>query len=406
MLEVTIALELSLGKWLEAGVVTLVLAFNAVLGLVQQGRAQGALALLRERLSINARVARDGSWQLVPAAELVPADLVHVRVGDFVPADLQLSDGDVLVDESTLTGESLPAQRTAGDSIFSGSTITRGEASGVVTATGARTSFGQTAELVRTAGSTDQLAGVVLRMVRVFIVVDLALAIAGCAFLLQNAGTQDVVAYGVVLLLASVPVALPAAFALAGALGAQHLAELGILTARLTTVQAAASMDVLCVDKTGTITLNRLTLTRVVAREPLTTTNVLSWAAAASDAATQDPIDLAILRAATEQPREPRPRLRFTPFDPSTRRSEAEYATDAGVMTVTKGAPQVIAELCGEPPDPQVEGLAELGARGLPSQCARSTGRGAPLDSWRWQTVPGPRRPIWSAGCTTSASGW
>jgi H+-transporting ATPase len=366
MLEVTIALELSLGKWLEAGVVTLVLAFNAVLGLVQQGRAQGALALLRQRLSINARVARDGSWQLVPAAGLVPADLVHVRVGDFVPADLQLSDGDVLVDESTLTGESLPAQRTAGDSIFSGSTITRGEATGVVTATGARTGFGQTAELVRTAGSTDQLAGVVLRMVRVFIVVDLALAIAGCAFLLlRNAGTQDVVAYGVVLLLASVPVALPAAFALAGALGAQHLAELGILTARLTTVQAAASMDVLCVDKTGTITLNRLTLTRVVAREPLTTTNVLSWAAAASDAATQDPIDLAILRAATEQPREPRPRLRFTPFDPSTKRSEAEFATDAGVMTVTKGAPQVIAALCGEPPDPQVEGLAELGARVL-----------------------------------------
>ncbi len=366
MLEVTVALELVLGRWLEAGIVAAVLLFNAVLGFVQQSRSRAALALLRTRLSVNARVSRDGSWQLVPAAGLVPGDLVHVRVGDFVPADLLLSDGDVLADESTLTGESLPAQRTAGDRVFAGSSVSRGEATGVVTATGPRTSFGQTAELVRTAGSGDQLAGVVLRMVRVFIVLDLALAVTGCTFLLVgHGGAQDAVAYAVVLLLASVPVALPAAFALAGALGAQRLAQLGILTARLTAVQAAASMDVLCVDKTGTITENRLALTGTVSREPFTEAEVLDWAAAASDAASQDPIDLAILTAATDRSVEPPPRLGYTPFDPSTKRSEARFATTTGARAVTKGAPQVIAQLCGEPPDPRLDELAGSGARVL-----------------------------------------
>ncbi len=182
MLEVTIVLELALGKCLDAVIVAAVLVLNAGLGFVQEGRAQAAVALLRRRLAVNARVRRDGGWTVVPAAELVPGDVVHVRIGDLVPADLGVSDGAVLVDQSTLTGESAPVERGAGDPLYSGSTVARGEATGQVTATGTRTYFGRTAELVGTSRAADHLGRVVLRMVRVFIAVDLVLAAAGTAY--------------------------------------------------------------------------------------------------------------------------------------------------------------------------------------------------------------------------------
>jgi H+-transporting ATPase len=309
MLEATIVLELVLGKSLDAAIVGAVLAFNAGLGVVQQQRAAAALELLRRRLEVNARVRRDGTWQQIPAAELVGGDLVHVRVGDLAPADLRISSGDVLVDQSTLTGESVPVERGREDTVFAGSTIARGEATALVTATGTRTYCGRIAELVEHAQAGDHLAGVVLRMVRVFIVADLLLAIAGTIFLAVGGATaEDVVSFAVVLLLASVPVALTAAFALAGALGARHLAGQGILTARLASVADAAEMDVLCVDKTGTITCNQLAVT---AGPGVSETDVLRLAAGASDEATQDPIDLAILRAATERGIAPESRIGF-----------------------------------------------------------------------------------------------
>ena len=160
MLEATIVLELALGKWMDAAIVAAVLALNAALGFLQQGRAAAALALLRSRLAVNARALRDGSWQLMPAAELVPGDVVHIRVGDFVPADLAVAEGDVLVDQSALTGESIPVESGPGAKVYSGSSVARGEATGTVTTTGARTYFGRTAELVRTSRPSDHLAGV------------------------------------------------------------------------------------------------------------------------------------------------------------------------------------------------------------------------------------------------------
>lgn len=197
----------------------------------------------------------------MPAAELVDGDMVHVRVGDLAPADLSIDSGDLLVDQSSLTGESVPVERSRNEAVYAGSTIARGEATGTVTATGTRTFFGRTAQLVGKAQGTDHLAAVVLRMVRVFIVLDVALAIAGTIYLaVRGVGAAEIVSFAVVLLLASVPVALPAAFALAGTLGARHLAGQGILTARLASVSDAAEMDVLCVDKTGTITANHLAL--------------------------------------------------------------------------------------------------------------------------------------------------
>lgn len=375
MLEATIVLELVLGKWLDAAIVGAVLVFNTGLGFVQQQRAATALELLRHRLAVNARVCRDGNWQQVPAAELVDGDLVRVRVGDLAPADLRVGSGDVLVDQSSLTGESVPVDRTRGDSVFAGSIIARGEATATVTATGVHTFFGRTAQLVGGAETADHLAAVVLRMVRVFIVIDVALAIAGTIFLVVGgASVEDVVSFAVVLLLASVPVALPAAFALAGALGARHLAGRGILTARLASVADAAEMDLLCVDKTGTITCNRLDVSAVSARPGATEADVLRMAAGASDEATQDPIDLAILRAAGERGVGRDVRIGFVPFDPATKRSEA--ALDVGVRTVrvAKGAPQVIAALAGQPVDPNLDRLAADGSRVLAVAATDDTG--------------------------------
>ena len=338
--------------------------FNAALGFLQQGRARAALELLRHRLAVNARTRRDGAWQLVPAVELVDGDVVHIRVGDLAPADLQVDTGNVLVDQSSLTGESVAVDRGSGETVYAASTIARGEATGEVTATGTRTYFGRTAELVRTAGSTDHLGGLVLRMVRVFIAIDLLLAVAATTYLvLRGAAAVDIASFAVVLLLASVPVALPAAFALAGALGAQHLAGHGILTARLASVPGAAEMDVLCVDKTGTITQNLLAVAAITARPGTSEADVLRLAAGASDEATQDPIDLAILRAAADRGVHADHRAGFTPFDPATKRSEATQHTGTRSMRVTKGAPQVIAALAGQPPDPDVARLAADGAR-------------------------------------------
>ncbi|AFM16447.1 plasma-membrane proton-efflux P-type ATPase [Mycolicibacterium chubuense NBB4] len=366
MLEATIVLEAVLGRWLDAAIVGVVLVFNAGLGYVQQRRAASALALLRRRLEVNARVCRDGAWQSVPAAQLVDGDLVHVRVGDLAPADLLVHSGDVLVDQASLTGESVPVERGCGAAIYASSVIARGEATASVTATGPRTFYGRTAELVRSAESADHLAAVVLRIVRVFIAIDVALAIAGTVFLaIGGASAGEIASFAVVLLLASVPVALPAAFALAGALGARHLAGRGILTARLAGVADAAEMDVLCVDKTGTITRNQLVVEAVTARAGAGRGDVLAMAAVASDRATQDPIDLAILDASADRALPEHHRIAFVPFDPATKRSEATLQLPGGTVRVTKGAPHVIAQLAGQPVDPALERLAADGARVL-----------------------------------------
>ncbi len=172
MLELTIALELVLGKTLEALVVAVLLLFNALVSWVQENRAQEALSLLRKRLSVVARVLRDGTWQRLPAQELVPGDVVHLRVGDVVPADVGLVDGLLEVDQSALTGESLPVEAAGGHAVYAGSTVTRGEATGTVMATGAGTYYGHTAELVRTAQTASHLEAVVTRIVRALVTLD------------------------------------------------------------------------------------------------------------------------------------------------------------------------------------------------------------------------------------------
>ena len=368
MLEVTLVLEGILGKWPEAIIIALLLLFNAVLGFSQERKAQGALTLLKQKLRITARACRDGQWCSLPAADLVPGDMVHVRVGDIVPADLTLSDGQILIDQSALTGESMPVDRSAGTDIYSASIVRRGEASGTVTATGTKSYFGKTAELVRGAGSKSHLEALVLSIVRYLIIMDGFLVVAILAYATWTGmPLKEIIPFALILLVASVPVALPATFTLATAMASLNLAHRGVLVTRLAAIEEAAAMSDLCSDKTGTLTQNRLTLQALTSWEGVGDPELLSMASIASDAATQDPIDMAIIDAAKAQDATHYERASFVPFDPSNKRSEATFSREGVSWRVMKGAPQIIAPLAEGSVDwsAATESLAKRGARVL-----------------------------------------
>ncbi len=364
MLEAAIAVQIGLHEDLEAAVIGGLLVFNAMLSFFQHRRAQAALALLKARLALTASVRRDGAWIRVPAADLVPGDLVKLSLGAVVPADLRLRAGTVLLDQSMLTGESIPADIGAGRPAYAGALVRRGEATGTVTATGARSYFGRTAELVRIAHpeSAEQRAIVaVVRNLTVFNGGILAAAVIYARFAhLPFAGVVPFLLTGI---LASVPVALPATFTLSTALAAQRLARLGVLPTRLSAVHEAASMDVLCSDKTGTLTQNALSVEDVRPMPGFSRARVLALAVLASAEGGQDPVDEAIRKAAAETVAEAPigPVTRFIPFDPDNKMASAEVA--GGSLLVVKGAYDGV---CGmtEIPAEAPAGRAALAASG------------------------------------------
>ncbi len=382
MLELAVLLELLLRRWVEAVVIAALLVFNALLGYLQEGRAQQALALLRQHLTVNARVRRDGTWQVRPAVELVPGDVVHLRLGDVVPADVELRDGLLQIDQSQLTGESLPVERGPGSLAYAGALVGRGEASGVVSATGGHTYFGRTAELVRTAEAPRRLDMLILGLTRYLAGLVLLLALAVVAALVaRGLPLVEELPFVLMLLVASVPIALPAMFTMSAALGARGLAQNGILVTRLSAIEDAAAMDVLCLDKTGTLTENRLGVGTLVPSGTTTPETLLRLAALASDEATQDPLDLAVLRAAQERGLDvdPTHRAAFLPFDSSVKRSEATVRQDGALIRVVKGAPAVVAELARTPwSDVEVE-VGRLSADGS-RVLAVASGTGAQLE--------------------------
>ena len=369
MLEATVVLQIALGKADEAVVIAILLFFNALLSFFQENRANRALALLRQRLSVTARVLRDGRWQPIAAQELVPGDVVHVRLGDLAPADIRLTEGAVLLDQSALTGESLPVEAGAGASVYAGSTVHRGEATGEVTGTGAHTYFGRTAELVGLARTESHLTQLILRIVRYLVTLDVVLVVALFLYAIATGLVlHDLLPFALILLVASVPVALPATFTVAQAFGAQALARRGVLVTRLSAIEEAAAMDVLASDKTGTLTQNRLTVAALRPFAPHDEAQLLRLAALACDEATQDPIDLAILEAARSRNvlADLPERVKFIPFDPETKRAEAVYRDD-GELRVVKGAARTVAALVPGAPDldRDMEQLAAGGYRVL-----------------------------------------
>jgi len=352
MLESIMILSAVLRKYSDLAVVGALLVINAVLSFVQERRAAGVVETLRQRLRVMARVLRETDWQVIPARELVPGDIVRIRAGDIIPADIKLLTGAMSVDQSALTGESGDADKFPGGVLSSGSVVRRGEGNGVVMLTGVRTSFGRTIELVQLARPKLHIEAVVAKVVRaLFVIVGTLLGAVVALSLIRGAPLLEMTPLMLVLLMSAVPVALPVMFTVSTALGAREMARHGVLVTRLSAVEDAATMDVLCVDKTGTITLNRLTVTGVIPWEGATEADVLSAGALASREANQDPIDLAFLSAANERHVfDGAPAITpvsFVPFDPTNRRTEAVIEQNGRQLRVMKGAVRSVAAACG-----------------------------------------------------------
>jgi len=371
MLEAAIVLEIALGKYIEGAIIAVLLVFNAALGFLQEGRAQATLAALKSRLALSASVKRDNVWATVPAIQLVPGDVVKLSLGAVVAADVRLTDGSVLLDQSMLTGESVPIEAGAGFETYAGALVRRGEAVAEVTATGARTKFGRTAELVRTAHVESSQQKAVLRVVRNLAMVNgvIIAMLVGYAYVLKMPGSE-IIPLILTGILASIPVALPATFTLAAALGAKALAKLDVLPTRLSAVDEAASIDVLCSDKTGTLTQNALTVTAVHAMSGFDESHVLGFAALASSDGGQDPVDGAIRAAAAKKAASDLGKLiKFVPFDPATKMSEATVTDSKGAaggatVRAVKGAFASVAALTQS--DPEAAKTAnELQAKGF-----------------------------------------
>jgi H+-transporting ATPase len=352
MLELIMILSLLLRKYSDLAVVSGLLVINAVLGFAQDRRAAGVVETLRQRLQVSARVRRDASWKVIPARELVPGDIVRVRSGDIIPADVKLLTGSLSVDQSALTGESKDEEKAPGDVLSSRSIARRGEGNGVVMLTGAKTYFGRTTELVQQARPKLHIEAVVAKVVRwLFIIVGALLGMVVVMSLIRGAPLLEMVPLMLVLLMSAVPVALPVMFTVSMAVGSKELAKRGVLVTRLSAAEDAATMDVLCVDKTGTITMNRLAVTGVIPLEHAKDSDVLFAGALASQEANQDPIDLAFLAAAKERhvfdgmpaitP------ISFAPFDAKSRRTEAVIEQSGRRIRVLKGAVRTVAEACG-----------------------------------------------------------
>ena len=364
MLELIIVLSAVLRKYSDLIVVSALLVINAVLSFMQERRAAGVVEALRKRLQVSARVLRDSSWQVIPARELVPGDIVRVRPGDIIPADVKLLTGALTVDQSALTGESKDADKAPGETLSSGSIVRRGEGNGVVMLTGTQTYFGRTTELVQQAEPKLHIEAVVTRVVRwMFAIVGGLLGVVVIMSLIRHAPLLEMIPLLLVLLMSAVPVALPVMFTVSMAVGSKELAKRGVLVTRLSASEDAATMDMLCVDKTGTITMNQLAVTSVIPLEHATEADALFVGALASQESNQDPIDLAFLAAAKERhvfdnlPKATP--VSFVPFDAKNRRTEAIIEQNGQRLRVMKGAVRAIAEAC----ELQPPAIAALEAR-------------------------------------------
>jgi len=387
MLELIMVLAWVLGKYADVAIIGALLVVNAVLSFMQEHRAVGVVETLRRRLQISARVLRDANWQVIPARDLVPGDIVRVRSGDIIPADVKLLNGALTVDQSALTGESKDADKAPGEVLSSGSVVRRGEGNGVVMLTGAKTYFGRTTELVQQARPKLHIEAVVAKVVRwLFVIVVALLGVVIALSLVRGVPLVEMIPLMLVLLMSAVPVALPVMFTVSMAVGSNELAKRGVLVTRLSAAEDAATMDVLCVDKTGTITMNQLAVTGVIPLEQATETDVLFAGALASQEANQDPIDLAFLAAAKERRlldnRKEFTPVSFTPFDARNRRTEALFEQGGQRLRVMKGAVRTVAEACGLLPaaiemlEAQVSESAMKGYRTL--AVARGPEKGAP----------------------------
>ncbi|MGD8310605.1 MAG: plasma-membrane proton-efflux P-type ATPase, partial [Chromatiales bacterium] len=349
MIEAAAILSALARHWDDFVIIVILLVFNAAVGFWQEYKAANALDALKRQLALRARVRRDGRWKELDAAELVPGDVIRLRLGDIIPADAKLIEGDYLsVDQSALTGESLPVNKTSGELVYSGSVARQGEMVALVTATGSDTFFGHTARLVETAGAASHFQKAVLAIGDYLIYLSLGLvAILLVVQLFRHAPPLELVQFALILTVASIPVAMPAVLSVTMAVGALALSRMKAIVARLQSIEEMAGVDILCSDKTGTLTRNALTLGEPAVFAASDAQDLILAAALASRAEDGDAIDLAVLGGLTDQTMLGRyTQTRFVPFDPVSKRTEAEIAADdGGSFKVSKGAPQVILQL-------------------------------------------------------------
>jgi len=387
MIEAAAILSALVGHWEDFGIIVTLLVVNAAVGFWEEYQAGNAIAALKQTLALKAKVRRGGEWQTVPARELVPGDVIRIRLGDIMPADARIIEGDPLeVDQSALTGESLPVSRGAGEAVFSGTVVRRGEGNALVYATGRDTSFGKTARLVEEAQTVSHFQRAVLKIGDYLIVVAIGLVVLIIAVaLFRGDPIGETLQFALVLTVAAIPVAMPTILSVTMAVGARILAGRQAIVSRLAAIEELAGMDILCSDKTGTLTKNELTLGDPYCAEGGDRDAVILAAALASRSEDADPIDLAVLR---ELPKGASPEgyrvVRFVPFDPVAKRTEATVsAPDGTTFTVSKGAPQVIVELTSPPPEVRVQidaAVEEFASRGFRSLgVARTDGEG----TWR-----------------------
>lgn len=349
MIEVAVVLSAAVGHWIDFGIILTLLVANAIVGFWEEFQAGNAISALKATLALQAKVKRNGKWSMIAAREIVPGDLIRVRLGDIVPADARLMPTDPIeVDQSALTGESLPVERKGGETIYSGSIVRQGEADALVRATGQHTFFGKTARLVETANTVSHFQRAVLKIGNYLIIVAVVLV----ALILSVATFRgdpllETLEFALVLTIAAIPVAMPTVLSVTMAVGARILAQRQAIVSRLVAIEEMAGVDLLCSDKTGTLTQNRLTLGNPFVLDGVSPEQLVTNAAFASRPENQDPIDLAIINASSKTIEGEQLHVsHFQPFDPIRKRTEATI-TDAHNhrFKVSKGAPQVILAL-------------------------------------------------------------
>jgi H+-transporting ATPase len=391
MIEAAVILSALARHWPDFAIILLLLVANAVVGFWEEHQAGNAIEALKAKLAIKARVKRDGQWISPAARELVPGDIIRVRLGDIVPADARLLAGDPIeVDQSALTGESLPATRKPGEAVFSGSIIRQGEIGALVYATGANTYFGKTAQLVQEAHTVSHFQKAVLKIGNYLIILAVALvAVIIAVALLRGDRMLTTLQFALVLTVAAIPVAMPTVLSVTMAVGARLLARKEAIVTRLAAIEELAGVDVLCADKTGTLTQNKLTLGDPFSVNDIPAEQVILYGALASRAENNDAIDLAILESLKDKEALQGYQVdHFQPFDPVHKRTEAAVeAADGKVFKVTKGAPQVILELSANAG--QVQPAVEKAVNDFAARGFRSLGvaRAEPDGQWEFMGV-------------------
>ena len=386
LIEVAIILSAIIQHWEDLGIIATLLALNAVVGFWQEHKANNAIELLKEKLALKARVLRDGKWQETSAKELVPGDVIHIGSGDIIPADSKIMD-DISADESALTGESLPADKKSSDIAYSGSVVSQGETNAVVTATGLNTYFGKTAQLVEKAETKSFLQKTVIKIGDYLIILAVTMVtIIFIASLFRHESFFTTMQFALVLIVASIPVALPAVLSVTMAVGAVALAKKEAIVSKLVAIEEMAGVDILCTDKTGTITKNELKLGEIKTFGEFKENDVLLYGRLATQKDSKDSIDVAILSKTKKQSIEEYKIAQFKPFDPVSKRTEASIKSEKNKQfKVSKGATQVILSLTGS--DKKLEDKMNKFVNDFAKKGYRALGVAKTDESGKWQYI-------------------